>query len=295
MQNQMYNKIINGVHYANILLSNIKSKIEILQKKHNIIPGIAVIIIGDNESSHIYVNIKAKRAKEIGINSKIYKFSQNIDEDSIIKLIRKLNYSEKYHAILIQLPLPEHLNTFKIINTINYKKDVDAFTLHNIGLLNYNRYNFVPCTPQGILMLLKETLGEDLSKKNAVVMGRSLIVGRPMATLLINENCTVTVIHSQSVNPKEITKNADILIVATGVPELVDSSWVKENACLIDVGITKVANKTTKDIKIVGDVNFDDVINKIAYITPVPGGVGPMTIACLLKNTVDAAYKSLDI
>jgi|APCry1669188879_1035177.scaffolds.fasta_scaffold22613_3 methylenetetrahydrofolate dehydrogenase (NADP+)/methenyltetrahydrofolate cyclohydrolase len=271
--------IINGKLIAEELLSSIKKevkdKFEIIKMR----PKIATVLIGNNSASKVYVNAKLKAAENVGINTELLTFNEDIDNKKLCEIITTLNERSDITGILVQLPLPKHLDEQIVFETINYKKDVDAFGIYNIGLLNHWKSQIMPCTPQGILFILKKYL-KDLSGKKVVIIGRSIIVGRPLASILIRENCTVTVVHSKTINIKEECSLADILIVATGVPNLIKADWVKKNSFVIDVGISRVNNK------IVGDVDFENVKNFTSFITPVPGGIGPLTVANLLLNTL---------
>ena len=253
-----------------------------LVKQYNIIPSIAIILVGDNPASHIYVSNKIKTCNQIGIKSHLFHLDITISENELIKEITKLNNDININGILIQMPLPEHISLEKILMSIDPVKDVDGFSPYNMGKLAVGIKNGLkPCTPLGCIKLI-EVAKEDLSGLNAVVIGRSNIVGKPMSLMLLEKNCTVTIAHSKTKNLSEITKNADILIAAMGKPKFITSEMVKEGAIMIDVGISR------EDNKIVGDVDIQDVINKISYITPVPKGVGPMTIAMLMLNVVKA-------
>lgn len=270
--------ILNGKQLASSIKTSLKEKISNLKQK----PTLAVIIVGNNPASETYVRSKEKACLETGINSKTYKLDENIKEAELLELIDLLNKDNDVNGILVQLPLPSHINTDHILHAITPIKDVDGFHPLNTGLLlKKNPKAFIPCTPKGILKLL-HLAKKDLTGLNAVVVGRSQIVGLPIANLLINENCTVTVTHSKTQNLKEICKSADILIAALGKTEFITKDYIKENSIIIDVGI----NRTTEGLK--GDVKFSDAIDLCSHITPVPGGVGPMTIAMLLENTYEA-------
>ena len=270
--------ILNGKQLASSIKTSLKEKISNLKQK----PTLAVIIVGNNPASETYVRSKEKACLETGINSKTYKLDENIKEAELLELIDLLNKDNDVNGILVQLPLPSHINTDHILHAITPIKDVDGFHPLNTGLLlKKNPKAFIPCTPKGILKLL-HLAKKDLTGLNAVVVGRSQIVGLPIANLLINENCTVTVTHSKTKNLKEICKSADILIAALGKTEFITKDYIKENSIIIDVGI----NRTTEGLK--GDVKFSDAIDLCSHITPVPGGVGPMTIAMLLENTYEA-------
>ena len=272
--------IIDGKKEAEIIRSAIKKEILDIKSKTNKSPNLTVILIGEFVPSKIYVKNKEKKAKEVGINSKIIKYPKNISEKEVLTKINELNKDKNISGILVQLPLPDQISKEKIINAIHPSKDVDGFNPINVGNLSSGYKSIVPCTPLGCLYLIKK-VEKNLSGKHAVIIGRSNLNGKPMAQLLLRENCTVTIVHSKTNNLQNECLKADILVVAVGMPNLVRKNWVKENAVVIDVGINKVGEK------IVGDVNFDELKDKTKAITPVPGGVGPMTIACLLKNTLE--------
>ena len=272
--------ILDGKKEAALLREEIKKEITALKKQDNKVPGLTVILIGDFVPSQIYVRNKEKNSKEAGINSEVIKYSKDISEKEVLEKIEELNNDNNVSGILVQLPLPAQINKEKITNAINPKKDVDGFNPINVGNLASGYESIVPCTPLGCLYLIKK-VEKDLSGKHAVIIGRSNLNGKPMAQLLLKENCTVTIVHSKTKDIKNECQKADILVTAVGVANLVKEDWVKEDSIIIDVGINKVGDK------IVGDVDFDQVKDKVKAITPVPGGVGPMTIACLLKNTLD--------
>ena len=272
--------IIDGKKEAALLREKIKKEITSIKEKHNKSPGLSVILIGDFAPSLIYVKNKEKNSREVGINSEVTKYSKSVTEKEVLNKIEELNKNESVSGILVQLPLPKQINKEKIINAINPKKDVDGFHPINVGNLSSGYKAIVPCTPLGCLLLIKK-IEKDLSGKHAVIIGRSNLNGKPMAQLLLKENCTVTIAHSKTKDLKIECLKADILVAAVGVANLVKADWVKENSIVIDVGINKVGDK------IVGDVEFETVKEKVRAITPVPGGVGPMTIACLLKNTLE--------
>tara|TARA_B110000305_G_scaffold101644_1_gene114341 strand:+ start:1648 stop:2499 length:852 start_codon:yes stop_codon:yes gene_type:complete len=280
--------IIDGKKIAEELRSKLKKEIEQLPTSQ-IIPGLTVILIGDDPASQIYVRNKEKFAKEVGINSKLFRFENSITEQDLIKEIYKLNNDNSVHGILVQLPLPKHINSGKIISEINPAKDVDGFHPNNVGNLSSGNDALVPCTPYGCYLLLKQVL-TNLSGLNAVIIGRSNINGKPMAQLLLKEDCTVTIAHSKTQNLKELCLTADILIASAGKAQMVKADWVKKDCVIIDVGINRVDNGNKK---IVGDVDFENIKDKVKAITPVPGGVGPMTISCLLNNTLKA-YKKIN-
>ena len=272
--------IIDGKKEAEIIQNEIKKEISEFKKKINKIPSLTVILIGDYIPSQIYVKNKEKKAREVGINSEIIRYPKNVSEKEVLDKIEQLNKNIKTSGILVQLPLPDQISKERIINAIHPSKDVDGFNPINVGNLSSGYKSIVPCTPLGCLLLIKK-IEKNLSGKHAVIIGRSNLNGKPMAQLLLKENCTVTVVHSKTNNLKNECLKADILVAAVGVPHLVKKDWIKENAIVIDVGINKVGEN------IIGDVNFDDLKDKAKAITPVPGGVGPMTIACLLKNTLE--------
>tara|TARA_B100000963_G_scaffold358339_1_gene382767 strand:- start:732 stop:1574 length:843 start_codon:yes stop_codon:yes gene_type:complete len=272
--------IINGKKESELLKDLIRKEISDLKNKTNKIPSLTVILVGDYPPSHIYVKNKEKSSKEVGIISNVIKYPKNVQEKEIFDKIKELNKDDKVSGILVQLPLPDQIRKEKIINLIDPSKDVDGFHPINVGNLSSGYKSIIPCTPMGCLLLLKK-VDNNLTGKHAVIIGRSNLNGKPMAQLLLKENCTVTITHSKTKNLKEECSKADILIVAVGIANLVKKDWVKKGSIVIDVGINKL------DDKIVGDVNFDEVKDKVKAITPVPGGVGPMTIACLLKNTLE--------
>ena len=281
--------IIDGKKIAENLRIKLKKEIEQLPASQ-IRPGLTVILIGDDSASQIYVRNKEKFAQEVGIRSKILKFDSTITEQNLISEIHKLNSDTSVHGILVQLPLPNHINSRKIISEIDPGKDVDGFHPVNVGNLSAGNEALVPCTPYGCYLLLKEVVS-DLSGLHAVIIGRSNINGKPMAQLLLKEDCTVTIAHSKTKNLKQLCLTADILVAAVGKAHMVKSDWVKSDCVVIDVGINRLEENGNK--KIVGDVDFENIKNKVKAITPVPGGVGPMTISCLLNNTFKA-YKRIN-
>jgi methylenetetrahydrofolate dehydrogenase (NADP+)/methenyltetrahydrofolate cyclohydrolase len=272
--------ILDGKKEAALLREEIRKEILEIKKKINKSPGLSVILIGDYAPSQIYVRNKEKNSKEVGITSEVIKYSKEVDESEILKKIEELNSNEDVSGILVQLPLPAHINKEKIINAIKPSKDVDGFHPVNVGNLSSGYKAIIPCTPSGCLLLIQK-VEKNLIGKHAVIVGRSNLNGKPMAQLLLKEDCTVTIVHSKTKNLKSECQKADILIVAVGVANLVKGDWVKKDSIIIDVGINKVADK------LIGDVDFKEVKDKVKAITPVPGGVGPMTIACLLKNTLE--------
>ena len=291
-------KIIDGKLIAENLRSNLKEEIIELKSKHNKVPGLAVVQIGNVAASSVYVKAKTKSAIEVGINVIDHHLKENVTQDELIKLIEKLNNQSDVNGILVQLPLPNHINEQIILDSIHPDKDADGFHPLNVGKLSISSSNdeklLIPCTPYGCLLMLKG-LDIDLKGKNAVVIGRSNIVGKPMAQLLLKESCTVTIAHSKTKNLEKVCSEADILVAAVGKPEIVRGGWIKEKAIVIDVGINRVQKEIDGEIKnkLVGDVNFSEAKKKASAITPVPGGVGPMTIACLLRNTTIAFKNSL--
>ena len=272
--------IIDGKKEADTIKAEIQKEISLIKKKINKVPGLSVILIGNFEPSQIYVRNKQKVSQEVGMNSNIIKYPEDVTEKEILDKIKNLNKDKNVSGILVQLPLPKHISKEKIINLIDPKKDVDGFNPINVGNLASGFNAIVPCTPMGCLMLIKK-VEKELSGKHAVIVGRSNLNGKPMAQLLLKENCTVTIVHSKTKNLKQECSKADILVAAAGVASLIKRDWVKDNSIVIDVGINK------QDNKIVGDVSYEEVKDKVKAITPVPGGVGPMTIVCLLKNTLE--------
>ena len=272
--------LIDGKKAATELRQELKQEVMQLKTQHNKVPGLTVILIGDMAPSQIYVRNKEKAAKEVGLKSEIIKFPDTIEENIILKKIEELNKDEAVSGILVQLPLPKHIDKQKVIETISPLKDVDGFHPMNVGNLSSGYESSVPCTPLGCYLMIKK-IEPNLSGKKAVIVGRSNLNGKPMAQLLLKENCTVTVTHSKTKDLKTECLEADIIVAAVGIPELVKGDWVKKDAIVIDVGINKTENG------LVGDVAFDEVSKVARALTPVPGGVGPMTIACLLKNTID--------
>ena len=277
--------IIDGKKYSEEIKNEIKKEIIELKKKKNVTPCLVVILIGSFEPSKIYVRNKEKIANEVGIKSKILKYRADVQEHEILNKITELNNDKDVHGILVQLPLPKQINVKNIINSIDPKKDVDGFNPINVGNLASGYKSIVPCTPLGCMILIKK-IEKKIDGKHAVIVGRSNLNGKPMSQLLLKENCTVTIVHSKTKDIKTECKKADILVAAAGVPNLVRGSWIKDGSIVIDVGINKINGK------LVGDVHFDEVKEKVKAITPVPGGVGPMTIACLLKNTLEC-FKDL--
>ena len=288
-------RILDGKKIAQNLKDQIKIEIENIKIKSNRVPGLAVIQVGNVAASSVYVKAKTKAAKEVGIDVIDHHLEESVNQKDLINLINQLNNNDDVNGILVQLPLPKTINEEVVLNSIAPEKDADGFHPLNVGKLSISKKNdeslMIPCTPYGCLLLLRE-LNINLVGKNAVVIGRSNIVGKPMAQLLLKESCTVTTVHSKTKNIESICKTADILIAAIGKPEFVNKDWVKEGAIIIDVGINRIKINEDKS-KLVGDVLFSDVEDKVSAISPVPGGVGPMTIACLLRNTT-IAFKNLN-
>ena len=284
-------KLIDGKLKAEELTDKIKQSTSDL-KSNGIVPGLAVIIIGEDPASQVYVRNKKRTAEACGFYSVQHDLSENVDQSEVLALINKLNNDDQIHGILVQLPLPKHLDEKEITQTIAPQKDVDGFHYVNIGQLSAGEVEqaFVPCTPAGCMLMIEDHVGKDLSGMHAVVIGRSNIVGKPMAQLLLKESCTVTIAHSKTKNIEEICKNADIVVAAVGRPKMVKGDWIKKGAVVIDVGINRITVEAEGEIKnkLVGDVDFDEASKNASAITPVPGGVGPMTIACLLRNTTIA-------
>ena len=282
--------IIDGKKFARKLKFKIKKEIQSIKKKTRLTPGLTVILIGNHAPSEIYVRNKAISAKEVGINSKVLRFKNSISETKLISVIRKLNKDKKVHGILVQLPLPNHIHGHKIIEEIDPRKDVDGFHPMNVGNLSSGKDSLISCTPLGCYLMIK-SIRKNLSGLNALMIGRSNLNGKPMVQLLLKDDCTVTIGHSKTKNLKELCKKADIVVVAAGKANLVKGDWIKKRAIVVDVGINRVKKKN--GYKIIGDVEFKSVVKKAKAITPVPGGVGPVTIACLLNNTLKA-FKNIN-
>ena len=285
-------KIIDGKDFANKLVSNLAKKVKLLESKYQFKPGLAVVLVGNNPASEVYVKNKIKQTENSGMVSIEHRLPETTSQKELLNLITELNLDNSIDGILVQLPLPKQINENAVINTISAEKDVDGFNIINAGLLATGGDGLIPCTPLGCLLLLQDCL-KDLTGKNAVIIGRSNIVGKPMAQLLTQSHCTVTIAHSKTINLENLCKNADIIIAAVGRPKFVQGEWIKKGAIVIDVGINRlppVEGENGKG-KLVGDVDFERASKNASAITPVPGGVGPMTIACLLKNTVTAACK----
>jgi methylenetetrahydrofolate dehydrogenase (NADP+)/methenyltetrahydrofolate cyclohydrolase len=281
--------IIDGKKIASDLQESLKQQIESLKKTHGITPHLVVIIVGDDPASQVYVASKEKTAKNIGMESSVIRLPETTSQQELNDTIIALNTDKNIHGILVQLPLPKHLNDSDVINLINPQKDVDGFHPINVGFLHNGQTDkaLLPCTPTGAIILLK-SFCSDLSGKHAVIVGRSNIVGRPVAEMLLSENCTVTIAHSRTHNLPDICRQADIIVAAVGKPNFIQADWVKQGVIIIDIGINRITDTQTGKAKLVGDVDFDSVKTKASAITPVPGGAGPMTIACLLQNTLKA-------
>ena len=290
-------KIIDGKEFAQKIRNQVKEDSDNLFKSNEVQPCLAVVLVGENPASKVYVGAKTKMAAECNIKTKDFKMEDTTDQATLLKVIEELNNDSGVHGILVQLPLPKQIDERAVIDAIDVKKDVDGFHAINAGRLSIGgemlKQAFIPCTPLGSLLLLKDTV-PNLSGMNAVVIGRSNIVGKPMSQLLIEESCTVTIVHSRTKDIEAICSKADIIVAAVGRPEMIKSNWIKDDAVIIDVGINRIPSKKpdgSEGTKLVGDVDYNDVFEKSSAITPVPGGVGPMTIACLLRNTVTSAYR----
>ncbi|MBP80474.1 MAG: bifunctional methylenetetrahydrofolate dehydrogenase/methenyltetrahydrofolate cyclohydrolase FolD [Acidiferrobacteraceae bacterium] len=278
---------IDGKAFAAQLREKVAESVNRLKEAHGLVPGLAVVLVGEDPASQVYVRNKGKQTLEVGMNSYEHKLADTTGQAELLELINQLNHDAKVHGILVQLPLPNQIDSHAVINAIDPNKDVDGFHLVNVGRLATGAPGLVPCTPLGCMMLLKDQIG-DLSGKSAVVVGRSNIVGKPMGALLLAENCTVTTAHSRTADLPGVCRDADILVAAVGRAEMIPGDWVKPGAVVIDVGINRVAGDAGKT-RLVGDVDYPSAQAVAGAITPVPGGVGPMTIACLLRNTVQAA------
>lgn len=284
--------IIDGKAFAATVREKVAAHVARL-KEAGVTPGLAVILVGEDPASEVYVRNKGKQTLEVGMNSFEHKLPVDTPEAEVLALIDKLNNDPAVHGILCQLPVPDHINDDKVINAISPEKDVDGFHISNVGLLATGQKSMVPCTPLGCLMMLRERHGS-LSGMNAVVVGRSNIVGKPMASLLLKDSCTVTIAHSRTKDIEALCRGADILVAAVGRPQMITGDWVKPGATVIDVGINRIAapERGEGKMRLVGDVEFASAAEVAGAITPVPGGVGPMTIACLLANTVTACCRA---
>jgi methylenetetrahydrofolate dehydrogenase (NADP+)/methenyltetrahydrofolate cyclohydrolase len=285
-------KIIDGKAFAATVRAKVGAHVARLKADHGITPGLAVVLVGADPASEVYVRNKGTSTLEVGMNSYEHKLPADTSEADLLALIDQLNADPAVHGILCQLPLPKHLNEELVINSILPAKDVDGFHISNVGLLGTGQKSMVPCTPLGCLMMLRDHHGS-LSGLNAVVVGRSNIVGKPMANLLLKDSCTVTIAHSRTKNIEALCRAADIVVAAVGRAEMITGDWIGEGATVIDVGINRIAHPEKEGkTKLVGDVHFESAVKKAGAITPVPGGVGPMTIACLLANTVTACCRA---
>lgn len=283
-------KIIDGKAFAAKIREQVAVHVAALKAEHQITPGLAVVLVGEDPASQVYVRSKGKQTTEVGMNSYEHKLDAGTSEADLLALIGKLNADPAVHGILVQLPLPKHLNEDLVINSIAPEKDVDGFHISNVGLLGTGQKSMVPCTPLGCLMMLRDHHGS-LSGLDAVVIGRSNIVGKPMVQLLLNDSCTVTVAHSRTKNLPDVVRRADIVVAAVGRAQMVPGDWIKPGTTVIDVGINRI-DKPEGGTRLVGDVDYESCAAVAGAITPVPGGVGPMTIACLLANTVTACCRT---
>ena len=282
-------QIIDGKAFAAKVRGQVAEHVTRIKEENGITPGLAVVLVGEDPASQVYVRSKGKQTVEAGMNSYEHKLGADTSQDDLLKLIADLNADKDVHGILVQLPLPKHLNEDLVINSIAPEKDVDGFHISNVGLLGTGQKSMVPCTPLGCLMMLRDYHGS-LSGMNAVVIGRSNIVGKPMAQLLLGDSCTVTIAHSRTKDLPAVVRGADIVVAAVGRPEMVPGDWIKPGATVIDVGINRI-DKPEGGTRLVGDVDYVSCAEVAGAITPVPGGVGPMTIACLLANTVTACCR----
>lgn len=286
-------QIIDGKAFAGTVREKVAAHVMKLKSEHNITPGLAVVLVGEDPASQVYVRSKGKQTVEVGMKSVEHKLDVETSEADLLALIDQLNNDDSIHGILVQLPLPKHLDEDLVINSISPAKDVDGFHISNVGLLGTGQKSMVPCTPLGCLMMLRDHHGS-LSGMDAVVIGRSNIVGKPMAQLLLGDSCTVTIAHSRTKDLPDVVRRADIVVAAVGRPEMVPGDWIKEGATVIDVGINRIPapEKGEGKHRLVGDVDYASCAERAGAITPVPGGVGPMTIACLLANTLTACCRA---
>jgi len=289
-------QLIDGKAFAAQVRGQVAEHVARLKQDHGIVPGLAVVLVGEDPASQVYVRSKGKQTVEVGMTSFEHKLDASVSEEELIAVIDQLNADPAVHGILVQLPLPKHLNEDLVIGRIDPAKDVDGFHISNVGLLGTGQKSMVPCTPLGCLMMLRDHFGS-LSGCEAVVIGRSNIVGKPMAQLLLGDSCTVTIAHSRTRDLPGVVRRADIVVAAVGRPEMVPGDWIKPGAVVIDVGINRIAapEKGAGKMKLVGDVDFASCAEVAGAITPVPGGVGPMTIACLLANTLTATCRANDL
>ena len=288
-------KVLSGKDTAVAVYASFKNRLDILSKK-GIIPGLCVILVGDDPASQIYVKTKSKKLQSLGLRSKNIYLNNDVSQNELIQTINGLNQDSNYHGILVQMPLPSHIDSQEIINSIDSTKDVDGFHPENVGWLSIGKPRFIPCTPKGIMKIFKH-YNIELSGKDIVVIGRSNIVGRPMSVLVSSNgewsNGTCTICHSRTKNLEQYTRNADVVISAIGKPNYLKADMIKKGSIIIDVGINRVEAENDKGYKIIGDVDYNSVIDKVSFITPVPGGVGPMTIAMLVENTIEAAEQHI--
>lgn len=282
-------KVLSGLDTAAKVYESFNDRIKVLSTK-GVVPGLCVVLVGEDPASQIYVRTKSKKLKSLGLISETIRLDADVTEQKLLSIIEDLNANSKFHGILVQMPLPEHINSQNVINSINPAKDVDGFHPENVGWLSIGKPRFIPCTPKGIMRIFSH-YNIDLTGKDIVVIGRSNIVGRPMSILVSsnNANGTCTICHSRTKNINDYSRNADIIISAIGVPNFLTSEMIKEDSIIIDVGINRIDSDNEKGYKIVGDADYDSVFDKVSKITPVPGGVGPMTIAMLVENTIEAA------
>ena len=282
-------KVLSGLDTAATVYESFNDRVKVLSTK-GVVPGLCVVLVGEDPASKIYVRAKSKKLRSLGLVSETIRLDADVNEQKLLSTIEDLNASSKFHGILVQMPLPEHINSQNVINSINPRKDVDGFHPVNVGWLSIGKPRFIPCTPKGIMRIFSH-YNIDLSGKDILVIGRSAIVGRPMSILVSsnNANGTCTVCHSRTKNINNYSRNADIIISAIGVPNFLTSDMIKKDSIIIDVGINRIDLDSEKGYKIVGDANYDSVFHKVSKITPVPGGVGPMTIAMLVENTIEAA------
>jgi len=290
-------KRIDGKLFAAGLRVRVGQEVARLAQDHNIVPGLAVVLVGEDPASQVYVRNKGIQTKEAGMNSFEFKMPADTSEEDLLAKVRELNADPTVHGILVQFPVPDQISQQRVIDTISPDKDVDGLHPINAGRLASGLEGMVPCTPFGCLLLARDAMGGDLSGKHAVVIGRSNLVGKPIAQLLLNENCTVTIAHSRTHDIAAVARQADVLVAAVGRPQMVKRDWIKPGAVVLDVGINRIPapERGEGKMRLVGDVDYADVIDVVGKITPVPGGVGPMTIACLLRNTVVAACRQHDI
>ena len=282
-------KVLSGLDTASSVYASFNDRIKVLSTK-GVVPGLCVVLVGEDPASQIYVRTKSKKLKSLGLVSETIRLDADVTEQKLLSIIEDLNANSKFHGILVQMPLPKHINSQNVINSINPTKDVDGFHPENVGWLSIGKPRFIPCTPKGIMRIFSH-YNIDLTGKDIVVIGRSNIVGRPMSILVSsnNANGTCTVCHSRTKNINDYSRNADIIISAIGVPNFLTSEMIKKDSIIIDVGINRIDSDNEKGYKIVGDADYDSVFDKVSKITPVPGGVGPMTIAMLVENTIEAA------